>query len=161
MNYSLAETNCPSIEEQPVKVEAWFSKKLRPRFREMRKEFSLMGQTEVFFWSYPGENPSRVAAIGRCVPVYIAQHVLWMALKYYGEIKSLVHHKFVYPHWMGLGTSLFAESSQQPITTQQLNTLLDPELDTNQFHAIYQKLTQQDKKVPAFGLNLPNPKLMK
>jgi len=148
------------VEEKPVKIEAWMSKKYVRDFRTIRKQLAAMGNTRAFLWPYPGDNPSRVVAIGRCVPAYIARHALSQSLIYYGEINSLVHQKFVHDHWVGLGTSLFAENSQQPITAEQLTRLLDPSLGTLQFQELYRKLTVQDKQVPAFGQKLPNPKLM-
>lgn len=151
---------CRPLEERPVKVEAWMAKKRYPEFREMRKAFRLMGNTYVSIFPYPGENPSRVVAIGSCVPAYIARHILEKTLEYYGDVKSLVHQGFVAPHWVGLATSLFAESSFRDITPEQLNRLLDPALDNDQFHALYREYTLQPDKVEAFGQMLPNPKLM-
>ena len=158
---ALSEGACRPLEERPVKVEAWMTKKRLPEFRQMRQEFRRMGNTYVSIFSYPGNNPSRVVAIGRCVPAYIARHVLEKTLEYYGDVKSLVHQGFVAPHWMGLATSLFAENSQKPINQDQLNRLLDPGLSTEAFHALYRQFTVQDKTVEAFGQTLPNPKLMK
>ena len=152
---------CRPIQERPVKIEAWISKKDMKNHRSMRRQFEAMGYTYAALWPYPGENPSRVAAIGRCVPAYIARHALQQALIYYGEVNSLVHQNFVFGHWIGLGTSLFAGESQQPLNKEQLRALLDPALDTYQFQALYQQLTTQDEKVSAFGQMLPNPKLMK
>lgn len=155
-----AQAPCSPLEEQPVKIEAWMSKRYEKQFRAIRREFRAMGYTHVALWAYPAENPSRVAAVGRCVPAYIARHALELALKYYGRVDHLVNQNFIYAHWVGLGTSLFAENSLRAITPEQLQQLLDPELDTIQFHALYEKLTVQEKEVPAFGLRLPNPKLM-
>ena len=152
---------CRPIEDRPIKIEAWISKKDMKDYRSMRQNLEGMGYTHAALWPYPGKNPSRVVAIGECVPAYIARHALQRALIYYGEVNSLVHQSFVSGHWIGLGTSLFAESSQQPINKQQLRDLLDPALDTFQFHELYQQLTKQDKQVSAFGQMLPNPKLMK
>lgn len=152
---------CRPVEERPVKIEAWISKKDMKNYRAMRRKFEAMGYTDAALWPYPGENPSRVVAIGRCVPAYIARYALQQALIYYGEVNSLVHQNFISGHWVGLGTSLFAESSQQPVSKQQLRDLLDPALDTFQFQALYQQLTVQDEQVSAFGQILPNPKLMK
>ena len=36
------------------------------------REFKEMGNTKVGLFIYPAENPSRIVAIGRCVPVHIA-----------------------------------------------------------------------------------------
>lgn len=153
---------CPPVEEQPVKIEIWLPKRQEALFPVFRKELASMGHTRVFLWPYPAaENPSRVVAIGRCVPAYIARHALQQALEHFGAVKSLVHQKFVHDHWIGLGTSLFAESSQKPVTPAQLRRLLDPSLGTPEFQTLYRQFTVQDVTVPAFGLDLPNPKLMK
>ena len=140
-----AKEPCRPIEEQPIKIEAWVSKKDMKNHRVLRNKFEAMGYTYAALWPYPGRNPSRVVAIGQCVPAYIARHALQQALIYYGEVNSLVHQNFVSGHWVGLGTSLFAENSQQPINKQQLRDLLDPALDTIQFHELYQKLTEQER----------------
>lgn len=153
-------TPCEPVTEKPVKVEAWISKRFEKDLQQVRREFSSMGRTRVRLWVYPADNPSRIAAIGRCVPAYIARHVLGKMLEYFGEVNSLVHQGFVSSHWIGVGTSLFAESSQQAITKKQLARLLDESLGTPEFQEIYRAFTRQDKKVKAFGLHLPNPKLL-
>ncbi len=160
-NSAVAEIACEPVEERPVKIEAWMAKKKLPQFREIRREYGRMGHTYVSIFTYPGNNPSRVVAIGRCVPAYIARHVLETTLQYYGNINSLVHQGFVAPHWMGLATSLFSENSQRRVTRAQLDRLLDPSLSTDEFHDLYGKLTVQEKIVDAFGQRVPNPKLLK
>lgn len=110
---------------------------------------------------YPAENPSKMVAIGRCVPAYIARHTLQKAVEYYGGVNALVHQGFFSSNWIGVGTSLFAESSFQPIIQDQLTRLMEGSLDTRQFQSIYRQITRQKKKVKAFGLLLDNPKLMK
>ena len=153
--------NCQPLDAKPVKIEAWISKRFEKEWKQVRREFAEMGRTRVRLWVYPADNPSRVVAIGRCVPAYIAQHALKKTLDYYGEVNSLVHQGFISSHWIGVGTSLFADSSQQPITKKQLAKLLDASLGTPEFQELYRDLTRQDKKVQAFGLTLPNPKLLK
>jgi hypothetical protein len=156
-----AQENCEPVQLRPVKVEAWMSKRQEPVFRFIRGEFAAMGHTRVTLWAYPAQNPSRVAAIGRCVPAYIARHVLQKAMEFSGEINGLVHQGFISGHWIGIGTSLFAETQQNKISKQQLDRLLDPTLDTYEFQSLYRSLTVQEKKVQAFGLSLPNPKLLR
>ena len=156
-----AQENCEPVQSKPVKIEAWMSKKQEPVLKFIRKEFALMGHTRVALWVYPAENPSKVAAIGRCVPAYIARHALQKALEFSGEVNSLVHQGFISSHWMGIGTSLFSENSQKKISRKQLDQLLDLSLDTYEFQRLYRSFTTQDEKVRAFGLLLPNPKLLK
>ena len=54
---------CSSIEEKPVKVEAWLSKQYEKNLRQIRNEFSAMGNTRVTLWVYSAENPSKIVAI--------------------------------------------------------------------------------------------------
>lgn len=149
------------MNDKPVKVEAWLSKKYENNLQQLRKEFSAMGNTRVNLWVYPAENPSKIVAIGRCVPAYIARHMLRKAIEYSGGVSSLVHQGFISPHWVGVSTSLFAESSYQNITQDQLDDLMDVSLATQQFQSTYRELTLQQKKAKAFGLLLDNPKLLK
>ena len=156
-----AKEDCLSISKKPVKVEAWVSKKYEKDYRNIRREFQEMGNTKVGLFFYPAENPSRVVAIGRCVPAYMAQHFLKKAWKYSLGTTHLVNQGFVSSHWAGVGTSLFSENSMNSISPKQLNELMDDSLDTESFHKIYRTLTAQKEKVPAFGLMLDNPKLMR
>ena len=119
-----------------------------------------MGNTRIALWIYPAGNPSKIVAIGRCVPAYIARHTLRKAIEYSGGVSAVVHQGFISSNWIGVGTSLFAESSFQSITQDQLFRLMDESLDTHQFQSISRQFTMQEKKVKAFGLLLDNPKLM-
>ncbi len=152
---------CQSLEAQPIKLEAWLSKRYRADFGYLRREFAAMGDTEVIIWEYPAENPSGAVAIGSCVPAFIGRYALQKALAYTKGVKSLVHQGFVHSHWMGIGTSLFSDWAQQPITRTQLNLLLSASLSTKEFHALYREFTTQDKTIFGFGMQIPNPKLMK
>ena len=155
-----ASSKCSPVEENSIKVEAWMSKQYKKNLRQIRKEFSAMGNTQVTLWVYPAENPSKVVAIGRCVPAYIARHMLRKAMEYSGGVSSLVNQGFISPHWIGVGTSLFAENSFRTVTQGQISQLMDISLNTKQFQTIYRQFTIQEKKVRAFGLLLDNPKLL-
>ena len=157
---ALAEEDCLSISQKPVKLEAWLSKRYEKYLKSIRKDLGGMGNTRVGLFVYPTENPSRVVAIGRCVPVYIAQHILTKAEEYNLGTTHLVNQGFVSSHWTGIGTSLFSENSMNAITKDQLAALMDETLDTETFQEMYRALTRQPEKVPAFGLMLKNPKYM-
>lgn len=157
---ALAEEDCLSISQKPVKLEAWLSKRYEKYLKSIRKDLAGMGNTRVGLFVYPTENPSRVVAIGRCVPVYIAQYILTKAEEYKLGTTHLVNQGFVSSHWTGIGTSLFSENSMNAVTPKQLQALMDDTLDTESFHEMYRALTRQPEKVPAFGLMLNNPKYM-
>jgi len=72
--------------------------------------------------------------------------MLRKAMEYSGGVSSLVNQGFVSPHWIGVGRSLFAESSFRPVTQGQISRLIDVSLNTNQFQAIYRQFTTQEKR---------------
>ena len=156
-----AKEKCPPIRHQYIKVEAWISKKFEKEYESIRREFAELGNTKVGLFVYPSENPSRVVVIGRCIPAFLAQHFIKKAWKYSLGTTHLVHQGFFSSHWAGIGTSLFSDNSMSAITPKQLNQLMNETLDTETFQAMYRSLTLQKEKVPAFGLMLENPKLIK
>ena len=158
--FVLAKENCVSTNKKHVKIEAWLSKKFEKEYWNIRDEFREMGNTKVGLFIYPAENPSKIVAIGRCVPVYLAQYFLKKADKYSIGTTHLVNQGFVSSHWTGIGTSMFSENSMNPITPHQLAMLMDETLDTESFQQIYRSFTVQKEKVSAFGLILDNPKLL-
>ena len=149
---------CAPLDQRPVKFEAWLSRKYKRDLSYLRREFGDMGDTRVALWIYPAENPSGSVAIGCCVPAFIARYALQKALAYTTGVKSLVHQEFVHPHWIGIGTSLFSELSQRPVTEEQARLLLNENLTTREFQNLYRGFTRQEEMVPAFGVIVPNPK---
>ena len=160
ISFSFAEEPCLETNKNKVRVEAWLSKKYEKNYFDIQKEFKQMGRTRVGLFIYPAENPSKIVAIGRCVPVHYAQYFLKKAEKYSIGTTHLVNQGFVSSHWSGLGSSLFSENSMNTIAPEELEMLMDETLDTKTFHVLYKSLTVQRKKVPAFGLILDNPKLL-
>ena len=160
VSFSVAEDTCFETKRNKVRVEAWLSKKYEKNYFDIKKEFKEMGRARVGLFIYPAENPSRIVAIGRCVPVHHAQYFLKKADKYSIGTTHLVNQGFVSSHWSGLGSSIFSENSINPITPDQLALLMEENLDTQSFHALYKSFTVQKKKIPAFGLILDNPKLL-
>jgi hypothetical protein len=160
VSFSFAAETCLETNKNKVRVEAWLSKKYEKNYFDIKKEFREMGRARVGLFIYPAENPSRIVAIGRCVPVHLAQHFLKKAKKYSIGTTHLVNQGFVSPHWSGLGSSLFSENSMNPITPDQLAMLMEENLDTQSFHTLYKSFTVQKKKVQAFGLIVDNPKLL-
>jgi hypothetical protein len=160
INVSFAKDSCLEIPKNNLKVEAWLSKKYKKNVLDIQKEFKKKGIYKIGLFIYPADNPSRIVAIGRCVPVFLAQHFLKKAKKYSLGTTHLVNQGFISSHWTGLGSSLFSENSMNPITPIQLEMLMEESLDTQSFHALYKSFTVQRKKIKAFGIILENPKLL-
>jgi len=149
---------CEPVETKGVKVEGYISKKFKRQKRAIIKEFGEMGHTRTAIRPFPMGKTAKVIGIGRCVPAYIARHVMATTLKYTSGIESLVNQAFLHTHWIGIGTTMFDEPSQQVVTQEQVKQLMDPALGDEEFHTLYRKFSVQDDTVPYFGLTPKNVK---
>ena len=149
---------CEPVEKKKVKVEGYISKNFRKDKKKIIKEFMEIGHTRAAIRPFPMGDTAKVVGVGRCVPAYIARHVLTVTLKYTSGIESLVNQTFLHTHWIGIGTTTFDEPSQQTVTPEQVKQLLNPELSDEQFHALYRKFSVQDETVPYFGSTPKNAK---
>ena len=149
----------PTGRKEKSKSGGFISKKFRKDREKIAKEFSEVGNIRMALRAFPMGNTSDVVAVGRCVPAYIAQHVLTTAIKYTSGVGSLVVQDFVHGHWIGIGTTMFDEPSQKKVTAEQVRQLLNPDLGDNKFHTLYRKFSKQNKLVPYFGLDVPNAKI--
>ncbi len=152
---------CQPVEEKGVKAEGYISRTFRKDRKDIYKEFAELGHTRVAIRPFFMSTTSKVFAVGRCVPAYLARHILKTALKYTSGVESLVTQAFLPTHWVGVATTIFDEPSQQLITAEQLGRLLDPSLNDAEFHALYREFSVQDELVPYFGLQRPNVKKVK
>lgn len=152
---------CEPVETKGVKVEGYISKKFKRQKRAILKEFKEVGHTRTAIRPFPLGETAKVIAIGRCVPAYIARHVMATALKYTSGIESLVNQAFLHTHWIGIGTTTFDEPSQQLVTEEQVKQLMNPVLGDEEFHALYRKFSIQDETVPYFGRTPKNVKKVK
>lgn len=149
---------CEPVEQKGVKVEGYISKKFRKQKRAIIKEFKEIGHTRTAIRPFPMGKTAKVIAIGRCVPAYIARHVMAKALQYTSGIESLVNQAFLHTHWIGIGTTMFDEPSQQLVTPEQVRQLMNPSLGDEEFHKLYRQFSVQDDTVPYFGLTPKNAK---
>ncbi len=154
-----AEKKCEPVDKKHIKIEGYISKSFRKQRKQVFKEFGEMGSTRVALKVYPMGETSKVIAIGRCVPAYIAQHIIKKSLQYSTGVESLVQQQFVHTHWVGVGVTMFDEPSQQMVSADQLQKLLVKTLSDEEFHILYRKLSVPNDMVPFFGLESPNVKI--
>ena len=152
-------SECKPVEKKKVKVEGFISKEFKKDRKKIFKEFAEMGHTRTALRVFPMGKTSDVVGMGRCVPAYIARHVLVKAIEYTGGVGNLVVQGFLPEHWIGIGTTMFDEPSQQKVSAEQVQQLLNPDLGDKEFHALYRKFSVQDELVPFFGLKVPNAKI--
>ena len=151
-----AQENCEPLDKKRIKIEGYISKKFRKQRKAVFKEFTALGNSRAALRVYPMGETSKVIAIGKCVPVHIAQHVIKKAMEYSTGVESLVQQQFIHGHWIGVGVTIFDEPSQQLVSTEQVKQMLNPELSSKEFHKLYRKLSIPNELTPYFGLQVPN-----
>jgi len=154
-----AEEKCEPVDKKRIKIEGFISKSFRKQRKQVFKEFGELGSTRVALRVYPMGETSKVIAVGRCVPAYLAQHIIKKAMQYSTGVESLVQQQFVHTHWVGVGVTMFDEPSQQIVSTEQVQQLLKPDISDEGFHVLYRKLSVPNKLTPFFGLQVPNVKI--
>jgi len=157
-NSAGAKEKCQPLTKKRIKIEGYISKKFRKKRKTIIKEFTELGNSKAALRVYPMGETSKVIAIGKCVPVHIAQHVIKKALEYSTGVESLVQQQFVHGHWIGVGVTIFDEPSQQLVSSDQVQLMLNPDLSNEAFHRLYRKLSIPNQLTPFFGLQVPNVK---
>ena len=153
-----AKEKCQPLDKKRIKIEGYIAKKFRKKRKEIIKEFTELGNSKAAIRVYPMGETSKVIAIGKCVPVHIAQHVIKKAIEYSTGVESLVQQQFVHGHWIGVGVTIFDEPSQQLVSVEQVQLMLNPDLSNEAFHRLYRKLSIPNELTPFFGLQVPNVK---
>ncbi|MBT3185296.1 MAG: hypothetical protein HOI59_07350 [Nitrospina sp.] len=154
-----AEEKCEPVDKKRIKIEGFISKSFRKQRKQVFKEFGELGSTRVALRVYPMGETSKVIAVGRCVPAYLAQHIIKKAMQYSTGVESLVQQQFVHTHWVGVGVTMFDEPSQQIVSAEQVQQLLKPDISDAEFHVLYRKLSVPNALTPFFGLQVPNVKI--
>ena len=154
-----AEEKCDSVDKKSIKIEGFISKSYRKQRKQVFQEFGEIGSTRVALRVYPMGETSKVIAVGRCVPVYIAQHIIKKSMQYSTGVESLVQQQFIHTHWMGVGVTMFDEPSQQIVSAEQVQQLLQQDLSDEEFHKLYRKMSIPNELTPYFGLQVPNVKI--
>jgi hypothetical protein len=90
-------------------------------------------------------HPPKNIAIGRNVSASTARLAIQLATLYNGGIKYLLAEYRFPPDYIAIGTSAFDEASQIPVLPEDIERLANPELSTAEFHALYRKLTKEEK----------------
>ncbi|MEO2043232.1 MAG: hypothetical protein ABGX43_01405, partial [Nitrospinaceae bacterium] len=153
---TFAEVKCEPVDKKRIKIEGYISKTYRKKRKQVFKEFGEIGSTRVALRVYPMGETSKVIAVGRCVPAYIAQHIIRKSMQYSTGVESLVQQQFIHTHWVGVGVTMFDEPSQQIVSTDQVQQLLKQDISDEDFHILYRMLSVPNERVPYFGLQVPN-----
>jgi len=128
-----------------ILVEIFLAADQKPNLETIKKEFASFRIVKVrakfFTLGHPPEN----IAIGRHVSAPVARLAIRLARTYNGGVTLLLPGKRLAADYLAIGTSIFDESFQVPISPDELERLADPSLTTEQFHELYRQLAKEDQ----------------
>ena len=122
-----------------VRVEIFLARSQKGDAEKIREEFKTIGVSNVHFQFFRAGHPPENVAIGRDVPLHVAQKAIELAIEYNRGIKFILPQALLPGTWVGIGTSAFDEQNQIPITGEVLEGLRSPDLTQGQFHSLYQE----------------------
>lgn len=123
-----------------ILVEIFLSKEHRGDIDRIVQELGRYSVTKIRPQFFPLGNPPENIAIGKAVPVDVAQSAIRLAITYNRGVRFIIAEKRLAPYYLAIGTSMFDERLQIPISPEDLNKLADPGLDSSRFHALYRQL---------------------
>jgi hypothetical protein len=132
-----------------ILVEIFLANDRKGDLEAIKKEFAAFSITKVRPQFFKLGNPPQNIAVGRNVPADVARLAIRLANTYNQGIKFLLAEERLAADYLAIGTSIFDESFQIPVSPDDLKRLSDPALTTTQFHALYRHLTGEDKRPPS------------
>jgi hypothetical protein len=129
-----------------ILVEIFLSREHADDLDAVKKAFAAASITKVRPQLFRLGNPPENIAIGRNITAPVARLAIQLAVTYNRGISHLLAEERLAPDYLAIGTSIFDESYQIPISPDDLKRLSDPSLTTPQFHALYRHLTKEDQR---------------
>ena len=112
----------------------------------IEREFAAVGITKVRPKFHQIGHPPTNIAIGRRVSADIARLTIRLANTYNGGITKLLPEERLASDYIAIGTSIFDELFQYPVSQEDVDRLADPALTTEQFHELYRKLADINRR---------------
>jgi hypothetical protein len=136
-------------------IELWLAHKQKKNNRAIRgflksKHLKVLRHT-IQYWKPKGGHPPTNIAIGSEVSAEDARMAIDIAIKYNDQVDTLILRPLNPPNYVAIATSAWDELSEVRVTPKDLEQLRDPKLTTEEFHALYAKLTNEEKAVQRGG----------
>ncbi len=145
VNPVVAKSSCDLTKTTICTIELWLAYAHKKKNKEIRqilkdKQIKVLRRTIQYLRPKGGHPPINIV-IGRAVSAEDARWVIDFALEYNDTIKLLIIQRLNPPNYVAVGTSAWDAEKEIAITPEQLQSLRDPNLTTEQFHLLYVKLT--------------------
>ncbi len=138
-------SGCPIDKTTICTMEIWLAhphKKSNRDIRQVLKTRSIKTlRHTIQYWKPRGGHPPTNIALGWGLTAEDARWAIDFALEYNDRIDGLIFQRLNPPHYVAVATSAWDDKSETKITPEQLQQLRDPKLTTEEFHALYVKLT--------------------
>ena len=137
-----------AAEQEPVstgRVEVVLANEHRKNVNEIKQDFANAGLTNFHVqFLKAGRAPMNIG-LGPKVTAERARAAIRMAEKYNGGITILLPERLFPDHYVTIASSSFDDTVEYPIGEEALKELENPLLTTEQFHALYRRLTPSDQ----------------
>ncbi|MBS0184147.1 MAG: hypothetical protein JSS39_17310 [Nitrospira sp.] len=127
------------------RVEIVLANEHRKDLEEIKKEFAEVGLTNLHVQFMKVGKPPTNIGLGPLVTAERARAAIRMAKKYNREVTILLPERLFPDHYVAIASSSFDDSVEYPASAEQLRELENPALTTEQFHALYRRLTSADQ----------------
>ena len=133
-----------------ILVEIFLAPDRRGDLDTIKRELADASITRVRAQFFRLGNPPQNIAVGKNIPAPVARLAIRQAVTYNRGIKFLLPQFRYFPDHIVIGSSAFDEASQIPISPEDVERLSDPLLTTPEFHALYRRLTGEDRRLPTY-----------
>jgi len=129
-------------EEGPrrIRVEIFLAGEQRDHLQTIQKEFAAAFLTNLHIQFFRAGYPPPNVGIGSDVPASSARLSIRLAQEYNRAVKYLLPQDLLPMNFITIGSSAFDETVPVPVTLEEVQQLLDPNLNTEEFHRLYRKL---------------------
>lgn len=117
---------------------------------QIKKELEAASVTRIRAQFFKLGKPIQNIAIGKNVPAPVARLAIRLALTYNEGIKFILPEFRYFHDHIVIGSSAYDEASLIPITSENVEKLRNPNLNTDEFHTLYRHLTGEDVKLPKY-----------
>jgi hypothetical protein len=133
------------------RVEIVLANEHRRHVEEIKKEFTETGLTNLHVQFMKVGKPPTNIGLGPSVTAERARAAIRMAKKYNRDVTILLPERLFPDHYVAIASSGFDDTVEYPVSAEQLTELENPELTTEQFHALYRQLTPADQPAAKKG----------
>jgi len=137
-----------AAEQEPTsagRVEVVLANEHRKNVGEIKQDFAEAGLTNFHVQFMKAGRPPTNIGLGPKVTAERARAAIRMAKHYNLGITILLPDRLFPDHYVTIASSSFDDTVEYPIGEEALKELENPLLTTEQFHALYRRLTPADQ----------------